>query len=149
MKGGKESRSHLKNASWWFWTLLLVPSCVCVQTFKGRDWQGCEDTKEEETEKKTEKEAGKPQEKLEAMKKKKTDVKKENGKDETEKFIQTVSPVNERPKPSEDASVAPQKQADDPTNAPDLLWVFKSHSEHLVVIVYIMNYWIQVCLFEI
>lgn len=55
---------------------------------EGRDWQGREDTKEEETEKKTEKEAGKPQEKLEAMKKKKTDVKKENGKDETEKFIQ-------------------------------------------------------------
>lgn len=85
------------------------------------DWQGREDTKQEEMEKKTEKEAGKPQEKLEVMKKKKTDGKKENGKDETEKFIQTVSPVNEQPKPSEDASVAPQKQADDPTNAPDLL----------------------------
>lgn len=85
------------------------------------DWKGREDTKEEETEKKTEKEAGKPQEELEVMKKTKTGVKKENGKDETEKFIQTVSPVSERPKPSEDASVAPQKQADDPATAPDLL----------------------------
>ncbi|XP_031607945.1 uncharacterized protein LOC116329942 isoform X1 [Oreochromis aureus] len=84
-------------------------------------WQGRDDTKEEETEKKTEKEAEKAQEKLEVMRKKKTDAKKENGKDETQKFIRTASPVNEQPKPSEDANVAPQKQADDPTNAPDFL----------------------------